>query len=217
MFVRPGDEGVASCLGEHRDEVVMLYLEGKMSCREIGARYGVSGATVKNLLIVRGVPRKDPRSVDWPVAEMIRRYEFGETVEELGRWLGKSPKVVNKVLVKNHAKMRRRGPKSGSGHPEWKGGRIVDKRGYILVWKPDHPQANSGGYVREHRLVVEEILGRLLLPTDVVHHKNDDPADNRPENLQVFASNGDHLSETLTGRHRRANRLLSGCDDPASP
>lgn len=139
--------------------------------------------------------------IDWPVEQMRTWYEVErKTVAEIGLLLGYSSKVVNKACKRLGFQMRRRGPKSGPEHPGWKGGRIVDKAGYILVHSPDHPHSNSGGYVREHRLVCEQILGRPLLPTEVVHHKNDDPADNRPENLQVYDSNADHLRETLAGK-----------------
>lgn len=59
------------------------------------------------------------------------------------------------------------------------------KDGYVLVYAPDHPNAHKG-YVYEHRLVMEEKLGRLLESTEIVHHANEDRSDNRPENLTVM-------------------------------
>lgn len=68
----------------------------------------------------------------------------------------------------------------------WLGGRTVGKGGYILLWRPDHPRTQNRGYVAEHRLVMEECLGRYLLPGENVHHKNGNRADNRLENLELW-------------------------------
>ena len=139
--------------------------------------------------------------IDWPVEQLRTWYEVErKTVAQIGELMGVSSKAVNKACKRLGFQMRRRGPKNGAEHPGWKGGRTVDKAGYILLYSPDHPSCNSNGYVREHRIVCERVLGRPLLQTEVVHHKNDDPTDNRPENLQVYDSNADHLRETLAGK-----------------
>lgn len=66
------------------------------------------------------------------------------------------------------------------------GSRIQMASGYIRVHTPDHPQANCDGYVLEHRLVMEQHLGRLLQPSESVHHKNGLRNDNRAENLELW-------------------------------
>lgn len=111
------------------------------------------------------------------------------------------PEQVRRFMHKNSIPLlARQGAQPGEKHRDWKGGRKVDKSGYILVRAPDHPHASIGGYVREHRLVMEAHLGRHLTPGEVVHHINGEKADNRIENLELYASNGEHLAETLKGR-----------------
>ena len=139
--------------------------------------------------------------IDWPTQDMIRWYKEGMSLREIGSRLDKDLRLVHKHLKKHGVQMRDRGCRShGHLNSAWKGGRTVEKHGYVLIHRPDHPEANKHGYVREHRLVAEQALGRLLKRGEVVHHKNDDTSDNRPENLMVYETNALHLAETLKGK-----------------
>lgn len=51
---------------------------------------------------------------------------------------------------------------------------------------PDHPKSNKDGYIMEHDLVMECIIGRHLKDDEVVHHKNKIRNDNRKENLELM-------------------------------
>ena len=91
------------------------------------------------------------------------------------------------------------GPRRGELHPSWKGGSTM-RKGYRYLYRPDHPSATKAGYVQESRLVMEKELGRFLLRTEVVHHKDRDRLNNDPSNLEVFDTNADHLRHELTGK-----------------
>ena len=60
----------------------------------------------------------------------------------------------------------------------------INTQGYILIYKPEHHFADYQGYVREHRIVFEEIYKCSLLPWGDVHHKNGNKLDNRKKNLE---------------------------------
>lgn len=81
----------------------------------------------------------------------------------------------------------------------WKGGRKVRKDGYILVVAPDdHPYpadfypASGLKYILEHRLVMEQHLGRYLEPSEIVHHIDENPSNNAIENLQLMVNQSEH-------------------------
>jgi hypothetical protein len=92
------------------------------------------------------------------------------------------------------------GKRKDAATGRWKGGRKIRKDGYILVVAPDdHPypadymKASGLKYILEHRHVMEQHLGRYLTPEEVVHHKDGDPSNNDLPNLQLFASQKDHI------------------------
>lgn len=72
------------------------------------------------------------------------------------------------------------------------GRRRYEHNGYVYVRAHDHPNRIKNGYIAEHRIVMEKILGRHMLKSESVHHINGVKNDNRPENLALVAA-GPHL------------------------
>ena len=68
----------------------------------------------------------------------------------------------------------------------WNIEKIVSKGKYNYAVVKGHPFATDKWYVLEHRIVMENFLGRLLDDSEVVHHLNGDGKDNRIENLSVM-------------------------------
>lgn len=77
----------------------------------------------------------------------------------------------------------------------WSKGYYIHPEGYVYLYKPEHPDSISNGMILEHRFVMEKHIGRRLLPSEVVHHINEDKADNRIENLKLYNSNSDHTKD----------------------
>lgn len=155
-------------------EMVKLYFEEEKSLMQVAQIIGCSDQTVKYQLNKNGYELRSR-------SEALKGREVTQKMRDSARRLGLS----------------RVGPKN----PAWKG--KVNRGGYVGVRLPNHPFASKCGYVMEHRLVMEEYLGRYLDKDEDVHHVNGDKKDNRIKNLMVMKKS-EH--SRFHGNERIANK-----------
>jgi hypothetical protein len=85
---------------------------------------------------------------------------------------------------------------------------------YKQVFKPQHPKSSIYGYYPEHRIKMEQKIGRFLIKSEIVHHLNGDCHDNRLENLELM-SISQHMS--LHQSKQKNNNYKDGrCINPIS-
>ncbi len=112
--------------------------------------------------------------------------------------LGNTHTKGRKYSKEERAKWKKRWPDQ-TKHPQWKGGKTTLSKKYVGIKDRKNPMAGKHGYVREHRLVVANHLGRPLRADEEVHHLNGDTRDNRLENLVVL-SKSEHSKISYNNR-----------------
>ena len=101
-----------------------------------------------------------------------------------------------------------KGQSKPDGHSYW----WVTAKGYIegKVWKDGRPIQ-----MKQHRFVMESVIGRALLADEDVHHRNGNKTDNSPENLELI-THGEHSRHHSAGRvHKRGYKINISPDERA--
>lgn len=180
------------------DRLRELYVVHKLPAYKVAKMLGMTEKTLRAALAYHGIERRlrtkysnaELRDPEWLKKHYV---DDKRSISEIARYLNVGNGAVanalsaGKIILRDSREsailrdQNRRGPL----HPAWRGGKRHTTNGYVMIRNTNHPYATSDGYIMEHRLVMEEVLGRYLELDEIVHHKNGDRKDNRPENLQV--------------------------------
>jgi len=88
----------------------------------------------------------------------------------------------------------------------WKGGKIYDSKGYVMIHAPNHPLSEKSGYIPEHRLMWFDVYPNTPINW-VIHHLNGIKNDNRIENLLAL-SRKKHETWTIVKAQQKRIREL---------
>lgn len=159
----------------HPEEVAAIYEQMK-SAKEVAAYLGVAHSCVLRNLKQAGVQveSSDPNKYPLPMPEVIAHYQAGKSTREIGAIYGVDAEVIRRRLNRRHIQMRPRGGEQGEKNPQWKGGNDYKEGKY------------------QARKTYKAFVGKPLLPGKVLHHMNEDTADNSPDNLWEFPNNSCH-------------------------
>lgn len=120
--------------------------------------------------------------------QICNDYKSGMLQKDVANKYGVNQVLVSRILARHgyKARLNRETGKVEHFAPRWRGGISYDEKGYKRLYLPNYKYANKGGLVKEHRLIMEKVIGRKLGIDEVVHHKNGIKTDNSMDNLEVM-------------------------------
>lgn len=132
-------------------------------------------------------------------------------------------KLSSKFLIeynKTHIRKGKNHPMFGKHHSEETKNKIKFKRSMQIMTNSKENgssrthegynviKISKGLWVKEHRYVVENYIGRKLFKNERVHHIDGDKRNNSLDNLYIFKKLGDHTAFELLVRDGIINRFI---------
>lgn len=155
-----------------------LYLTEQLPMHKIAENLNVSVGTVFNYCKKYSIPTRS-KSDTFNFKGRKHSEQVCENISKTHK--GKIVSAETRTKIAEGHKL------SGIGHKK------LRSDGYISIYFPDHPKSSKDGYVMEHVLIMECVLGRRIADNEIVHHKNAIKTDNKVSNLEVMTAS-EHMS-----------------------
>ena len=137
------------------------------------------------------------------IQEAQKLYKEGKTLQEIGDVFGVSYRTVGRRFRASGIKIRSKSEAAtGRLNHFWKGGRYLNKNGYVYI------SIGPRKRIFEHRFVMEQHLGRCLKKSEMVHHRNGIVDDNRIENLKLLTARTHRNEHRISSWSRKYNSCI---------
>ena len=185
-----------------REELYKLYITENRTLKDMCDILGIkSPITMSKILHEKGIDTNKNKIISNKTMMGMSHIDFKnflieeyktKGIAEISKNLGVTRNAIRKYFKKYGITFINRRSEfcSGENNANWKGGKHMHN-GYIEVYSPQHPRKNKRNCVYEHDLIMEQHIGRLLEPNEVVHHKDFNKTNNDISNL-VLMTNKEH-------------------------
>jgi hypothetical protein len=173
----------------NQEKLVLHLYANRIYIRDIALKVGLSIPAIYKILNNHKIPPRGYKALSKETEEEIcLRYQLGESSKDIALEMGVVSGTIVNILKRHNYKRRDK----NANLRRSTAGKWINDAGYVFIYCKNHPNADCKGYVREHRLVMEKHIGRLLTSDEVVHHIDNSPSNNKIENLMLFPNNAAH-------------------------
>lgn len=168
-----------------REDLKRLYIDERQPMWVIAEQFGCGEATVARWLRDYDIPRHKPGTWNGvrcllnrlSPEQLLKHFlEEGMSTKDIAERYGCERGTVGLNLKRLGVSCQEERTKRLRATPKRK---RISRDGYRVIYV-------KGNQVGEHRIVMEQMLGRPLAKGETVHHRNGIRTDNRPENLELW-------------------------------